>query len=92
MKCRFLASLLAVGLAVSLFAETRKNDYPQISFVAPGSSKTSVNRDQFVILVVEGPFISHEKTPVPYEGAVGFVNDLLKARGVTYVGVHIPRV
>lgn len=62
--------------------------YPQISFVGPGAGKTPVARDQFVVLVVEGPNLSYEKNPVPDKDEVGYVNALLKARGVSYLAVY----
>lgn len=88
MKIRMLAALLAFGLCTAALAEV-KREYPQIAFVGPSTGKTEVKRDQFILLVIEGLYVAHEKTPIADEGLVGFVNDLLKAKGVSYVGVHI---
>jgi hypothetical protein len=88
MKLRILMAALAIGLGAGvLAAETR--DYPVISLVGPGGSKNPVSRDQFILLVVEGPYITYEKTPIPDGSAVDFINDLLKAKDVTYLGVYI---
>ncbi|MBK8857238.1 MAG: hypothetical protein IPN11_05970 [Opitutaceae bacterium] len=80
--------VLAVGLCSDVFAGEGKA-YPQISFVLPGKGDSTVSRDQFVILVVEGAFISHEKSPIPSGGVVAYVDNALKAQDATYIGLHI---
>lgn len=47
-----------------------------------------MSRDQFVILVVEGPYISHETNPIPEKGGVEYINDLLRAKKVSYLAVY----
>jgi hypothetical protein len=87
MKYRLVIAVLALGLCSALFAQ-EKSDYPRISFVGPGASKNPVSRDQFIILVIEGPFLSHEKDPIPDAGTVDYVNRLLKTKNVSYIGVY----
>jgi biopolymer transport protein ExbD len=87
MKNRIPLAILAVTLSLPLFAE-EKSDHPRISFVGPGAGTTSISRDQFVLLVVEGAFLSHEQTPIADAGAVEFINTLLKTKNVSYVGVY----
>ena len=90
MKLTKYPTLLAV-FAFSLCAAVRAEDkptYPNISFVGPGSGKTTISRDQFVLLVVEGPYLSYEGQPVPSAGVVDYVNNLLKIKRVSYIGVH----
>lgn len=82
-----LIALFALGLCSAVRAED-KPAYPNIAFVGPGSGKTTISRDQLVLLVVEGPFISHEGKPVPSAGIVDYVNSLLKIKNVSYLGVH----
>jgi biopolymer transport protein ExbD len=87
MKSHLLIALFAVGLGADALAESRK-DYPQIAMVAPSSGGSSVDRDRLVLLVVEGPYISHEQTPVQADRLVSYVNELLRIKGVSYVGVY----
>lgn len=88
MKTAFLVGLISLGICASSFASTRV-DYPQISFVGPSSGKQTVDRNDFVILVVEGAFLTHERSPIQSEALVGHINGLLKAKGARYLGVHI---
>jgi biopolymer transport protein ExbD len=84
---RALIILFAIGLCADVLAEEKK-EYPHISFVGPGGGKDPVSRDQFVILVIEGPFISYDTNPIPSAGVVEYVNNLLKVKNVSYIGVH----
>lgn len=86
MKYRLLIVLLAVCVGSALRADGG-SDYARISFVGAGKGKT-INRDQFVILVVEGPYISCEKNRIPDEGLVDYVNSVLKAKGASYLAVY----
>ncbi|HRE80776.1 MAG TPA: hypothetical protein PLN52_06995 [Opitutaceae bacterium] len=88
MKSYLLAGLVSLGICASGWASTRV-DYPQISFVGPSAGKKTVDRSEFVILVVEGSVITHERSPLQSDGLVGHINGLLKAKGASYVGVHI---
>ena len=88
MKSHILIAVLAIGLHADLPAD-EKREYPPISFVGPGASNNPVSRDQFVILVVEGPFISSRGSPIPSGEVVDYVNTLLKGKGVSYLGVYL---
>ncbi len=85
---RLLIAVFAIGLCADVFAE-EKRAYPQISFCGPGASKTPVNRADFIILVVEGSAISYEASPIASTAVVEYVNNLLKIKNVSYVGVYI---
>jgi biopolymer transport protein ExbD len=87
MKSRHLIALFAIGLCADALADSRK-DYPQIAMVAPSSGNSPVDRERLVLLVVEGPFISHEQTPIQADRVVSYVNELLRIKGVSYVGVY----
>jgi hypothetical protein len=87
MKYRILIALLALGLSSSLIA-AEKTDYPRISFVGAGTGKTPIDHSQYIALVVEGPYLTFEKNPIPANGEVEYVNNLLKVRGVSYLGVY----
>jgi hypothetical protein len=84
---RTLLAVLALGVCAEVLAQ-EKRDYPQISLVGPGGGKTPVSRDQFLILVIEGPYISYETKPIGAAGVVDFVNTLLKTKNVSYIGVY----
>jgi biopolymer transport protein ExbD len=88
MKKYLISALLALGLCAGLFAGESK-DYPQISFVLPSTTGTTVPRDQLVTVVVEPGFLSHEETPIPADSVAGYINDILKAKNASYVGVYV---
>lgn len=84
---RTLVAVLALGLGTEMLAVDR-SDYPQVSLVGPGAGKNPVDRSQFIILVVEGSFVSHDSHPIPATGLVEYVNNVLKTRKVAYIGVY----
>jgi hypothetical protein len=85
---RALLAVFAIGLGADVPA-AEKRDYPQISLVGPGAGKNPVSRDQFVILVIEGPYISSDAKPIESAGVVDYVNTLLKIKNVSYLGVYM---
>jgi biopolymer transport protein ExbD len=85
---RILIALFAVGLCADVLADSNRT-YPQISLVGPSKGKSPVPRDQFVLLVVEGPHLSYDKTPIAKEAVVQYVNNLLKEKNATYLGIYI---
>ena len=88
MKKSLLFVIIAIGLCTELLASEKK-DYPQISFVLPGNSGSSVPRDQFVTLVVEPGFISHDEKPIAGDAVVAYVDNALKAQNASYLGIYI---
>ena len=88
MKTRILLVLFSIGVCSGLLA-TEKSGYSQISFVFPGSGKSTVDREQFILVVVEGPYTTYDKVQIPEEGAVEYLNDILKSKEASYIGVHI---
>jgi biopolymer transport protein ExbD len=80
--------LLVLAVGANAFADGRK-DYPPIALVVPGGSGSSTSPDQVIFLVIEGPFVSHEKRPVPSDEVIAYVDTALRAQGASYVGVHI---
>ena len=87
MKYRLLFVLAAVCVGSVVHADGG-SDYARISFVGPGKGTVVVDRDQFVVLVVEGPYISCEKSRIPDEGLVDYVNTVLKTKGASYLAVY----
>lgn len=81
-------ALLMVGLCADVLAAD-KEEFPRVTFVGVGNGKGPVDRDQFLLLVVEGPYLSYEANPIPGDGVVEYVNNLLKSRKVSYIGMHI---
>lgn len=88
MKRTLLLAMIAIGLGAELLA-VEKKDLPQISFVLPSNSGSAVSRDQFVTVVVEQGFISHEEKPIAPEAVVAYVDNALKTQNASYIGVYI---
>ena len=86
MKNRLLFAVIAIGLCSELLAEERQ-EYPRVALCVPGGSTTPVKRDDYVILVVEGPYLSYEKSPIQYTEVVTYVNQLLSDKKVSYIGL-----
>lgn len=84
---RMLVAVFALGLCARVLAE-EKRDYPQVSLCGPGGSKTPPNPDDFLILVIEGPNLSYDKTPIAGTEVVEYVNKLLEIKHVSYIGVY----
>jgi biopolymer transport protein ExbD len=82
-----LMAVFAIGLCSGLLAEERR-EYPQVSLCGPGGSKTPISRDDYIVLVVEGPTLSYEANPIPGADVVEFVNHLLQVKKVSYIGVY----
>jgi biopolymer transport protein ExbD len=87
MKNFIIVLLLALAVCADALAEAKK-DYPPIALVVPSGSTGTTHRDQFLILVIEGAFISHENRPVAGD-LVEYIDAALKAQGASYLGVHI---
>ncbi len=85
--CRVLLAGFAVGLCADGLAQ-EKREYPQVSMCGPGASKNPVSRDSLVILVIEGSHLSSDANPIPSAGSVDYINDLLKSKNVSYIGVY----
>ena len=77
----FLISLTALAAAGP--------DYPPISIIPPSSGNSTIDKTQFLILVVEPGFISCDGVRVPPAGLIGYINGALKAKGASFLGVHI---
>ena len=88
MKYRIIIALFVLGFCADVFAAD-KQDFPRVSFISRQNGKSTATRDQFLILVVEGPYISYETNPIPSPGEVDYVNNLLKIKGVSYIGIHV---
>ena len=88
MKKSKLSLILAFVISTPAFAAANA-DYPPISFVAPSSGRSPVDKTQFLMLVVEPGFISCDGVAIPQAGVIGYVNGALKAKGASFLGVHI---
>lgn len=88
MKKLLLLATLAVGLGASSLMAAEGN-FARISFVAPGPGNSTVDPSQFVTVIVEGPYITHDKTPLLAEGEVEYLDKMLKNQGASYIAVHI---
>lgn len=82
-----LLAVFTLGLSTELPADEAR-EYPQVSLIGPGGSKNPARREDFLILVIEGPFLSYETKPIPSTGAVDYINNLLKVKNVAYIGVY----
>lgn len=85
MKHYVLLAVLAFGVGATVRAEEAK-EYPRISFVGQGRGNPPAP-DQYIKLVVEGPYLTFEKNQVPESGAVDYVNNVLKIRNVSFIAV-----
>lgn len=74
---------------MSIARAERGGGYPPISIVIPGAGTSTVDKSQFLVLVVESKFISHEGTPIPSDGLISYINNTLKAQRASFLGVHI---
>jgi biopolymer transport protein ExbD len=88
MKKSILLLIFTLSLSAQGFAASDA-DYPPISFVGPGKAGSSVDKTQFLVLVVEQGFVSHNSTPIPQGGVINYINSTLKAQGASFLGVHI---
>jgi biopolymer transport protein ExbD len=88
MKKSLLSLILTLSISVQALAAS-DTDYPPISFVGPSKAGPSIDKTQFLVLVVEQGFISHNSTPIPQGGVVNYINSTLKAQGASFLGVHI---
>ena len=82
-----LMAVFALGLCSDVLAEVRQ-DYARISLCGPSGGKTSKNPSEFIILVIDGATVSYEAYPIPTGEVVEFVNNLLTAKEVSYIGVY----
>lgn len=87
MTYRLLLAVFAIALCADLHS-AEKREFPQVSLIGPGASTTPANRDEFILLVVEGPHLTYESNMVPTTGVVDYVNNLLKVKKVSYIGVY----
>ena len=45
-------------------------------------------KESLVLLVIEGPTLSHEAKTIPDAGVVDYVNNLLRLKNASYLGVY----
>ena len=88
MKKLIQLSLITLGVCVTSLADEKK-EFPQISFVLPSTGGSTISKDQFITLVVEPSFISHDEKPIPADAVVVYVDNALKAQNASYIGVYI---
>lgn len=84
---RIIAAVFAIGLCSPLLAEEQPA-YPRVSLCGQGGSKNPTNRDEYIILVIEGPNLSYETSRIPGTDVVEYVNKLLEVKKVSYIGVY----
>jgi len=87
MTYRVLIAVFAVGLCANLRAE-EKREYPRISLAGNGGSPSPINRDELIMLVVDGAVLSYDKNPIAEAEAVEYINKLLEVKNVSYIGVY----
>ena len=83
---RLLIAIFLAGLCTGLLAQ-EQNTFAEISVAGPG--KNTVKRTEYIALVVEGPNLSFESTAVPISNVVAYVNELLKTKNVSYIGLYV---
>lgn len=85
---RLVLVVFALLFAGSVFAEEQTR-LPEVSFCLPSKSKTTLSKDQYVTLTIDGPVLVYDSTVIPPAEVVPYVNHLLEAKSVVYIGVHI---
>ena len=88
MKPSILSVILALVICTPVFAAANA-DFSPISIIAPGAGGSPVDKTQFLILVVEPGFISCAGVPIPPAGVIGYVNETLKSKNASFLGIHI---
>lgn len=88
MKKRILVALLALCACCASIAKDQ-NDHPRVAFCGPGGNSTPVDKDKYVMIVLEGTAFSHDANVVSEAEIVPLVNSLLEAKGVSYVAVYV---
>ena len=84
---RLVVAIIAAGVGTALLAQ-EQHAYAEISLAGPGKGTKTIDKSQYIILVVEGSTLSFEGNLVPEAQVVPFVNDLLKRKGVSYIGLY----
>lgn len=88
MKKQILVALIALcSCCASIAAD--QSEHPRVAFVGPGGSGTPIDKDKYVMLVLEGPAFSHDGTMISDAEIVHLVNSLLETKGVSYVAVFV---
>lgn len=85
MKTLITLVILTLGLGSSLLA----GDYANVVLCAPGASKSPMPKDKFITLVIDGPAIFYDTTPIPDTDVTAYVNTLLETKQVSYIGVYV---
>lgn len=80
--------ILAVCFSGSSFAGDH-GDYANIVLCPPGVSKNPMPKDKFITLVIDGPVIFYDTTPISDSDVLSYVNTLLETKRVSYIGVYI---
>ena len=89
MKRFTLGVLLALGVSVGVFAQSPRSTFPPISLVVPSAGQSPVSKDQFVVLVIESTYISHEGVAISADGLVEYLNTTMASTQAPYLAIHI---
>jgi biopolymer transport protein ExbD len=87
MKSRLFIAVLAVVLCSDLLAAEQRK-FAEVTLCGAGGNTTHISQKEFVILVVQGPDLFFDKKPIPAAQVVDFVNGLLKANNLSYIGLY----
>lgn len=88
MKKHILVALIALCSCCASLANS-PDEHPRVAFCGPGGGGTPIDKDKYVMLVLEGPAFSHDSTIIPDSEVVTVVNSLLESKGVSYVAVYV---
>jgi biopolymer transport protein ExbD len=86
MTYRMLMMVFALGLGADGLAVG--TDYARVSLSRPSVSRKTVELPEFITLVIEGSAISSDKTLIPGNEVVDYVNKLLSVRDVSNIGIY----
>ncbi len=88
MKKRTLFAFLFASCCSLLLAQDNR-DHAQVSLTYPGKLPPPIGSNQIVVVVVDGPLISYEKSPIPSDQVVPLLNGILKEKNVSAIGVYV---
>ena len=88
MKTFVVLLLFGLGALSVVLAQDRKT-FPPITFQVPESNSAIASQGQFVVLVIESAYLSHNGIPIPTGRVIDYVNTTMVAQNAPYLTVHV---
>lgn len=84
----FVLAGFAIAVCSQLGAE-QALDYAQVNFCVPSKTTKTIHKEDLVTLVIDGPVLVYDSSPIPENQVIPFVNELLANKHALYIGVYI---